>query len=153
MKPLLITIDNHITKNYGLPTMLVKRYNKNDCWNVALALGLNYSYDQVRKMLNKYINPNGSMRGFYSQQLLVKHGYIEVYTELKTAKSFIEDTKYTNYEYIIATTGHMVYVRYGILYDAYKSDLQRIRWVFKRKISSKRKSKYDFISKEVMKSI
>lgn len=119
----------------------VSRPNNNDCWNVALALGCNLPYDKVRKDFEKrgWICRKG---GAYTRPIinyLEEHNYERYKTPCKTLKSLAEDTKFTNYEYVVIVSAHVVYIVKGKIYDSNKSVLKRIEYVGRRKISSRRK--------------
>ena len=132
-----------IIKKIGSNT-IVNRHNNNDCWNVALSFACNLDYEKVRKDFNKYISRNGAMNNYRIKQYALKHGYVVENTHTKTIKTFLDDTKYTNYEYLVGVRGHIVYVRHGIVYDNDLKNLKRIDKVLKRKISKRRKCIYDF---------
>jgi hypothetical protein len=127
----------------------VKRFNNNDCWNIALALALNVSYETVRRYMSRknYINSTGWVYGFRLYNCLVVRGkYHELSNHgYKTPRALAYDTEFTDYEYVVSTRGHIVYIRKGVIYDSYKSDLQRIIKVYRRKISKRRKPIHKFL--------
>jgi len=129
---------------------VVKRPNKNDCWNVALAFACNLEYETVRNSFKKrgLIHRGGAVSKWFTREYLENHGYKQVHLGYKSVRTMADDTKYTNYEYVVSVRGHVLYVRYGVVYDT-ESDLNRIKAIYRRKISSRRKSKYDFVPKEV----
>ena len=129
--------------------VIVKRPNNNDCWNVALALGCNKTYEDVRKWFIKrdgFTLGGGKMS--IIKQYLNQYGYVRIYDRYKTLQSLASDTEFTNYEYLMVSRNHMVYIRHGVIYDSNLKNLIRCSQVYKRKISSRRKSLYDF-TKEV----
>lgn len=128
----------------------VNRLETNDCWNIALALGLNLPYETVRRRMKKDggIVSTGCCK-WRTQKIYAKlYGYDDYKTDTKTLRSLADDTKFTDYEYIATSRYHEVYIRYGIIYDSNGQDLIRLRGVIRRKISKRRKSIYEFLSKE-----
>ena len=73
------------------------------------------------------MSSQGGMPAFHSRKYLEKHGY-ETITDhgYKTPLSMARDTEHTNYEYVVSTTGHIVYIRHGKIYDSFESDRKRI---------------------------
>jgi hypothetical protein len=127
----------------------VNRPNNNDCWNVALALACNETYEAIRKRFIKKASKNGGLYSYHYNSYLKKKNYKPYKTTCKTINKLADDTQHTPYEYVVSVKGHVVYVRHGIIYDSFKSDLHRIVTVYRRKISKRRKSIYQFFTKEV----
>lgn len=123
----------------------VKRPYKNDCWNVALALATNLPYEKIRKKVSNYINPDGSIKNFFIFPILEQNGYERVKADYKTIRTMSEDTKYASYEYVVSVSGHIVYLRKGIIYDSFDSSLRRVRNVYRRKINSRRKPIHKYL--------
>lgn len=123
---------------FGSNIVKVTRPNKNDCWNIALALALNLDYEVVRKKMKSKMNKDLSVYARLIESELIKGGYEIFENSYKTIKNLAEDTQFTNYEYVVDVRQHVVYVRYGIIYDSFKSDLRHINSVYKRRISSRR---------------
>jgi len=130
-------------------TVSVDRPNDNDCWNVALAFGLNLKYETVRKRMKKDngITRTGSCWWSVQTRYMKEFGYERYNSDCKTIRSLADDTQHTEYEYVATSNTHEVYIRYGVIYDSNFQDLIRISDVFRRKISKRRKPIYKLIEK------
>lgn len=119
--------------------VVTNRPNRNDCWNVALALGCNESYEKVRKNLGSLILRGGGTYSKHTIPYMKERGYETIENHgYKTPLSMARDTKSTSYEYLVYTTGHLIYMRHGKIYDSFSSERKRIAKVLRRKISKKR---------------
>jgi len=127
----------------------VLRFYYNDCWNIALALAVNKPYDTVRKQITKLNGVAkcgaGKMRVLSSYAL--NHGYENYNKGHKTVRALLNDTQFTEYEYLACSVNHVVYARYGVVYDSINADLIRLVSVFRRKINKRRKPLYNLVPK------
>lgn len=109
--------------------------HQNDCWNVALSLATEKNYEDVRKGFKGKISRDGGLRGFYSHKSIQDAGYVSKERGgFKTVQGLARGTKGSGKEYIVSTSGHLLYVRNGIIFDTHASHLRRIVVYYEREI-------------------
>lgn len=138
---------NLVLNSYVGCNVKVKRLNHNDCWNVAISLGVNKPYETVRRKFKGKLR-NGTTNTYFLTQYIKKYYYEPYYTDCKTLRSLADDTQYTEYEYLVYVSGHMVYIRYGVVYDSVCKDLARVQMAFRRKINKNRKPIHKYLTKQ-----
>jgi|LGVE01.1.fsa_nt_gb hypothetical protein len=98
--------------------------NRNDCWNDAIALAINKSYDEVRESVKNFIDENGSLEGLIIDGILLINDY-KIY-EYKfnsdmTVSQFIRFHNTNNNHCVLSLEtpegSHSVYIHKNTIYD------------------------------------